>query len=165
MTGDLSGHPAELEQTPPEWVYTYRPEAIRTIASVVAAVVVAIHLVFGLLLGISYTGVNVGWLDKSALIVQGLIIAAAVLLFTRSRLRVGPQGVGVLNLVSERIYGWDVVQGLSYPDKAQWARLLFPQDEHIPVMAVQARDGDRAVEAMREFRELQERYSGRSTDS
>ena len=142
-----------------EWEYVYTPKAIKGIAYTVAAVIIVIHLVFGLLLNVSYTGVNVGWPDKIALISVGVVLAGVVLLLTRSRMRVGPTGVGVRNLIGERVYGWDVVQGLGYPEKAQWARLLFPHDEHIPVMAVQARDGDRAVEAMRRFRELQDEYT------
>ena len=82
----------------------------------------------------------------------------AVLLFTRARLRVGPAGVGVRNLVGERVFEWDRVQGMTYPDKGFSARLLLPADEHVPVLAVQAWDSDRAVAAMTAFRELEERY-------
>ena len=148
-----------LDASSDGWDYVYRPRAFSIIAVWVALVVIAIHVTFGLLLSISYTGVNIGWGDKLALICIGLVIAGAVLLVTRARLRVGPDGVGVRNLVSERVYGWDQVVGMSYPDGAQWARLLFPHDEHIPVMAVQARDGDAAVQAMRHFRELRARYT------
>ncbi|MFT4088191.1 MAG: PH domain-containing protein [Gordonia sp. (in: high G+C Gram-positive bacteria)] len=143
-----------------DWTYEYRPRRIQTIAWVTAGVVLLIHVVFGLLLNISYTGVNIELSDELALIGVGLVVACAILLFTRSRLRVGPSGVGVRNLMSERVYGWDRVVGLAYPDRAQWARLLLPQDEHIPVLAVQARDGDAAVEAMRRFRELRQQYAG-----
>lgn len=150
---------AQGADTDDDWDLVYRPRAIVKIVIAVIAVVIAIHVTFGLLLTISYTGANVGWADQISLIGIGVVISAALLLFTRSRLRVGPRGVGVRNLVSERLYEWDSVQGLSYPEKAQWARLLFAYDEHIPVMAVQARDGTAAVEAMRSFRQLREKYA------
>jgi hypothetical protein len=141
------------------WDYTYHPQWLRRTGLWVAGVVIAIHLVFGLLLDISYTGVGVEWSDKIGLIAIGLVIAGAVLLVFRTRLRVGPDGVGVRTLVGERVFTWDVVRGLEYPDKGFAARLLLPSDEHVPVLAVQSRDGDRAVDAMETFRELYTKYS------
>ncbi len=155
MSRDSVGDTTAPDQS---WDLTYRPTQINKLVAGAIAVVIAIHLTFGLLLTYSYTGVDVGWGDKLALIGIGLVISGALLLFTRSRLRVGPAGVEVRNLVSERLYEWDAVRGLGYADKAQWARLLFAHDEHIPVMAIQARDGAAAVEAMRHFRELQAEY-------
>lgn len=151
--------PAAAGREAAGWEYVYRPKAIWRPVLIAIVVVLAIHLTFGLLLDVSYTVLNVRWVDKAALIGVGVVICGALMLFTRSRLRLGPQGVGVRNLVGERVYAWDDVVGLSYPEKSQWARLLFPYDEHIPVMAIQARDGDAAVEAMRSFRELQEKYA------
>ncbi|GEE02736.1 hypothetical protein nbrc107696_31820 [Gordonia spumicola] len=141
------------------WEYTYEPRWLRRAGLWAAGVVIAIHLVFGLLLNISYTGVGVGWSDKLGLIAVGFVIAAAVLLVFRTRLRVGPDGVGVRNLVGERVFTWDVVRGLEYPDKGFSARLLLPSDEHVPVLAVGSRDGDRAVDAMETFRELYTKYA------
>lgn len=141
-----------------DWDLVYRPKQINKIVVGAIVIVIVIHLTFGLLLTYSYTGVNIGWGDQIALITIGLVISGALLLFTRSRLRVGPAGVEVRNLVAERLYEWDAVRGMDYPDKGQWARLLFAHDEHIPVMAVQARDGAAAVDAMRQFRELQRKY-------
>lgn len=148
-----------------DWELVYRPRAVVRLVLIAMAVVLVIHVVFGLLLNFSYTGVNVGWLDKLSLILIGLIICGALWLFTRSRLRAGPRGVEVRNLVGERLYDWDSVVGLAYPEKSPWARLLFAHDEHIPVLAVQARDGDAAVEAMRAFRELQDRYQPAAPDA
>ncbi|MCF8569777.1 PH domain-containing protein [Gordonia sp. HY002] len=150
---------ADREVTADGWVLVYTPRWIRRVAYWVAGVVIAIHLTFGLLLDISYTGVGVGWSDKIGLIAVGFVIAGAVLLLTRSRLCVGPEGVGVRNLVGERVWGWDEVQGLEYPEKGWSAHLLLPYDEHVPVMAVQARDGERAIDAMTRFRELQGEYA------
>ncbi|MEZ5211537.1 MULTISPECIES: PH domain-containing protein [unclassified Gordonia (in: high G+C Gram-positive bacteria)] len=150
--------PEQRPDTDDDWVYVYRPKAIVRIVIIAIVVVIAIHVTFGLLLTWRDTGAPVGWQDQAALITIGVVISCVLLLFTRSRLRVGPRGIGVLNLVTERVYGWDEVTGMSYPEKAPWARLLFPYDEHIPVMAVQARDGDAAVAAMRRVRELQREY-------
>lgn len=156
-TGDNVGRTPEGAT----WDLVYRPAKIRWIVAGAIVVVLAIHITFGALLNISDTGVTVRLSDQLGLISIGIVIACLLLLFLRSRLRVGPEGVGVRNMVSERFYRWDEVVGLEYPEKAQFARLLLPHDEHIPVMAVQARDGHEAVEAMREFRTLRDRYARR----
>ncbi|WP_084638017.1 PH domain-containing protein [Gordonia shandongensis] len=148
--------PAGTELT---WDYEYRPRWMNRAVAVACAIVMIIHITFGLLLDVSYTGVNVRWVDKAALICVGILICAVLVYLSRSRLRVGPAGVGVRNMVGERIFGWDQVIGMAYPEKGFCARLLFPGDEHVPVMAVQARDADLAVEAMGRFRDLYEQYA------
>ena len=47
---------------------------------------------------------------------------------------------------------------MSFPPGARWARVDLPDDEYIPVMAIQAVDKERAVEAMDKVRELRARY-------
>jgi hypothetical protein len=47
---------------------------------------------------------------------------------------------------------------VSFPVGARWARLDLPDDEYIPVMAIQAIDKGRAVAAMDEVRGLIDRY-------
>ncbi|MEO9328540.1 PH domain-containing protein [Gordonia aurantiaca] len=139
----------------------YRPRKLPRYAIAAAVVVMAIHIVFGLLLTIEDVGVrNLGASDQAAIICIGVLISGCILLLTRPRLRVGPRGVEVRNLVPSRLFPWEQVLGLTYPEKGFGAWLLFPSDEHITVLAVQAGDGPRAVEAMARFRELEERYRG-----
>ncbi|GAB90233.1 hypothetical protein GORHZ_090_00120 [Gordonia rhizosphera NBRC 16068] len=140
------------------WDLEYRPRRMPRIAIAAAVVVLAIHITFAALLTISDTGVHVGGVDQIGLALIGLVEAGAILLFTRPRLRVGAAGVEVRNLVGDRLFSWDRVAGLAYPEKGFSARLLLPDDEHVPVLAVQAWDADRAVAAMSSFRELDERY-------
>ena len=47
---------------------------------------------------------------------------------------------------------------MSFPRGARWARVDLPDDEYIPVMAIQAVDKERAVEAMDNVRGLLARY-------
>ncbi|WAC55328.1 PH domain-containing protein [Gordonia sp. SL306] len=141
-----------------EWDLDYRPHRMPRVAIVAAAVVLAIHITFAALLTISDTGVHVGGADQFGLALIGLVEAGLILLFTQPRLRVGPAGVAIRNLLGERVFEWDRVRGMTYPDKGFSARLLLPADEHVPVLAVQAWDSDRAVDAMTRFRELAEQY-------
>lgn len=88
----------------------------------------------------------------------GLVLAGAVLLFARPRLRVGSAGLSVRNLLGDRIVGWSEVIGVSFPGGSQWAQIDLADDEYIPVMAIQAVDKDRAVAAMDTVRSLLARY-------
>ena len=53
---------------------------------------------------------------------------------------------------------WSEVVGVTFPGGARWARVDLPDDEYIPVMAIQAVDKERAVEAMGNVRGLLTRY-------
>jgi hypothetical protein len=88
----------------------------------------------------------------------GLVIAGLVLLFARPRLRVGPTGLSVRNLLGDRLIPWSATVGVSFPAGSRWARVDLPDDEYVPVMAIQAVDKDRAVEAMDTVRSLLARY-------
>ena len=90
--------------------------------------------------------------------VLGLVIAGVVLLFARPRLRVGPAGLSVRNLLGYKLIRWPRVAGVSFPAGSRWARIDLPDDEYIPVMAIQAVDKDRAVDAMDTVRSLLARY-------
>jgi hypothetical protein len=46
------------------------------------------------------------------------------------------------------------VRAVSFPDGSSWARLDLPDYEYLPVLAVQAVDGRRAVEDIRRLRAL-----------
>jgi hypothetical protein len=52
------------------------------------------------------------------------------------------------------------VLSVSFPDGASWARLELPDDEYQAVMAVQAVDRGRAVEAVRALRKLHRAATG-----
>jgi len=86
------------------------------------------------------------------------------LLLARPRLRAGAQGIGVRNVLGERMFPWPLVREVSFPDGASFARVELPDDEYVTVMAIQASDGARAVEAIRALRELQRTYTSNVPD-
>ncbi|MBT0568029.1 PH domain-containing protein [Williamsia sp. CHRR-6] len=142
-----------------DWELTYRAVRTPRYAAVVAGVVVLVHVVIGVLLRSSDTGVDFRLSDQVGLALIGVVIGGVILLLTRPRIRVGPHGVAVRNLIGERFFGWADVNGIWYPDKGHWARLELPGDDYVPVMAIQANDGLAAVGAMDSFRELHARHS------
>jgi Bacterial PH domain len=140
------------------WDVQVRPHLTPYFAYAAAFVIAATLIVVGLLLKIKTTGVIFQTADQVAIAGLGLVIAGLVLLFARPRLRVGAAGLAVRNLLGERLVPWSGVVGVSFPAGARWARIDLPDDEYIPVMAIQAVDKERAVDAMDTVRTLLTRY-------
>jgi Bacterial PH domain len=140
------------------WDVEIRPHLTPYFAYAAAVIIVAAGVVLGLLLKIASTGVVFQTADQIAIALLGAVIAGAVLLFARPRLRVGSSGVAVRNLFGYKLIPWSDVVGVSFPRGARWARVDLPDDEYIPVMAIQAVDKNRAVDAMDRVRGLLARY-------
>jgi hypothetical protein len=135
-------------------VFVARPRKLRLYASILAAALIAVFVVVALFLKDSKTGVDFTTSDQVAMVGIGLLLAAGVLWPTWPRVRADEDGVEVRNLLGARRFPWADVRQLSFPDKAWWARLELPSDEYVPMLAIQALDGERAVVAMRELRRL-----------
>jgi Bacterial PH domain len=135
-----------------------RPHMTSYFAYAAAVIVAAGLIAVGFLLKIRSTGVFFHTSDQVAMAGLGIVIAAVILLFTRPRLRVGRSGVSVRNLFGDRLIAWSDVVDVSFPRGARWARVDLPDDEYIPVMAIQAVDRQRAVQAMDAVRALMARY-------
>jgi hypothetical protein len=143
-----------------DWDVEIRPHLTPYFAYGAAALILTAHITVGALLKIASTGVIFQTADQVAIGLLGVVIAGLVLLFSRPRLRVGPPGVAVRNLLAYRLIPWSDVVDVSFPRGARWARVDLPDDEYIPVMAIQAVDKQRAVDAMDRVRVLLERYKG-----
>ena len=140
--------------SPNHWDVELRPHRTPLFIYTAAFLIAAAHIVVGLLLKIKSSGVIFHTSDQVAIAILGLIIAGAVLLFARPRLRVGPTGLSVRNLFGDRLIPWEDVVGVSFPAGRRWARIDLPDDEYVPLMAIQAVDKDRAVAAMDAVRRL-----------
>ncbi len=141
-----------------EWDVVLRPHWTPLFAYGAGFLIATAHIAMGLLLKISSSGVIFQTADQVAMAVLGLVLAGLVLLFARPRLRVGPAGMSVRNLLGDRLVPWAEMVGVSFPVGSRWARIDLPDDEYIPVMAIQAVDKDRAVDAMDTVRSLLARY-------
>lgn len=135
-------------------MFQARPRKIRVLASIGAAVFVAVFTVVAILLRNTPTGVYFYLSDQIAMILIGVLFGCGALMFARPRVRADVDGVEVRNMLGSRRFAWSDIESVSFPDGSAWARLELPDDEYIPVMAVQAIDGERAVTAMRELRRL-----------
>jgi hypothetical protein len=134
--------------------FTCRPLRVRQVVVPVAVALVVVFVVVAVLLRNSQTGVHFSLADQVSMVLIGLVLGGAVLLLARPRVRADAEGVEVRTLLFGRRLAWSEVRGVSFPDGAPWARLDLPADEYIPVVAIQAADGERAVRAIRELRSL-----------
>jgi len=141
-----------------EWDLEVRPHLSPYFAYAAAFLIAAAHIAVGFLLKIKSSGVIFQTADQVAIAALGIVIAGAVLLFARPRLRVGRSGLSVRNLLGDKLLPWSLVAGVSFPSGARWARVDLPDDEYFPLMAIQAVDKERAVDAMDAVRALMARY-------
>jgi hypothetical protein len=143
-----------------DWDLVVRPHLTPYFAYAAAAIIFAAHVTVGVLLKIKSTGVIFQTADQVAIALLGAVIAGAVLMFARPRLRVGASGVAVRNLFGYKLIPWADVVDVSFPRGARWARIDLPDDEYVPVMAIQAVDKNRAIDAMDRVRGLIDQYKG-----
>lgn len=140
------------------WDAVIRPHLTPYFAYGAAFVIVAAHIAVGVLLKVGSSGVIFQTADQVGIALLGVVIGCLVLMFARPRLRVGAAGLSVRNLLGNKLIPWSEVVGISFPAGARWARVDLPDDEYIPLMAIQSVDKERAVVAMEQVRELLHTY-------
>jgi hypothetical protein len=135
-------------------VLVVRPVKVRVVAWICAAAILALFVALAVVLRSSDTGVYFRLADQVAMVVIGAFLAGGILLLALPRVRADARGIEVRNVATTRYLPWELVAGVSFPDGASWARLDLPDDEYLPVLAIQAVDGQRAVDAIRRVRAL-----------
>ena len=140
------------------WDAVFTPRLMPRLAWVGALLMVLAGVGIALTLRGKSTGPALRTADQWAMLGLAVLLACAILLLTRPRLRVGAAGLGVRNVVEERVIPWSDVVDISFPKR--WARIELAAYEYVPVVAIQSIDGERAVAAMDSVRELMGRYRG-----
>lgn len=150
--------PHAVTSTKP-WELEITSRYLKIIAAVLIVVIMAAHIFVGVMLDAQFTGVTFTRLDQLAFPGVGLIISVLTwFALSRPRLRANSDGVEVRNIVGTRFYPWVVIYGLTFPQGARMARLELPEFEYVPLWAIQAGDGERAVDAVKRFRTLEAEY-------
>lgn len=140
------------------WDGEFRPRLMRLVAFAVAAFIAVAGIVVAILNNRA-SGANWRGVDQIAIGGLALVLAGAIaVLVARPRLRVGPAGLAVRNILEEKVIPWSRVVDFSFPAGKRWARVDLEAYEYIPVLAVQSADTERAVEAMDTVRRLMARY-------
>ncbi|GAY12466.1 PH domain-containing protein [Pseudonocardia sp. N23] len=135
-------------------VLTLRPRRVLRLAWAGSVLVVALFVAIAIVLRNTDTGVYFRFADQVSMVLLGLLIAAGLLLLARPRVRADAEGVQVRNILQTRYFPWGEVMAVAFPDGASWARLDLPDDEYLPVLAVQAVDRTYAVDGIRALRAL-----------
>jgi hypothetical protein len=131
------------------------PRRLRLICVCAAVAIMTVMTVVAVLLKSSTTGVvafRTG--DQVAMVGLGLALAAGVLWLARPRVDADAEGVAVRNVVGSYRLPWSFVQAVRFDRHSPWASLLLTNGEEVAVLAVQAADKQRALDAVQGLRAL-----------
>ena len=132
-----------------------RPRRLTLVCWLVAALVVVVFGVLAVALGRVPEGdAQFRTADQIAFFLLGVIIAGVALLFTRARVEATAEGIHVRNPFGTKDVPWQVVRAVRLDDGSPWAVLELQDDETVQLLAVQANDGDAAVDVVLELRAL-----------
>jgi hypothetical protein len=96
----------------------------------------------------------VGVADQVSFFVFGVLLAIALVSFTRFRVRADNAGIWVRNVMGERYFPWGVVVSVQLPKGASWAQLELHDDETVALLALQSNDGDATIDSVLALRNL-----------
>lgn len=131
-----------------------RPRRLVVVCRVLAVVLVAVFTAVATALRNGPEGAVFGLADQVAMVVLGLLMAGGMLLLTRVRVVADERCVRVRNVIGETVLPWEVVAHVRLDPGSPWAVLDLMDDDQVSLLAVQANDGDRAIEAVLALRRL-----------
>ncbi|PZS34275.1 MAG: hypothetical protein DLM59_05065 [Pseudonocardiales bacterium] len=92
--------------------------------------------------------------DQVAMAGLGVLLAAAVLAFTRPQVEADERHIRVRNVIGSYDLPWEVVRSVRFDRSSPWVTLDLADDDQVAVMAVQAADKSYALTAVTGLREL-----------
>jgi hypothetical protein len=145
--------PADSEPPPvgPALPHTWRPFGVRLVGLIAGLGLLAVCIAAWIALGEDIRSRFTPF-QKSTLVMLGVLGAAVWYALLRSRLSATDDDVAVVNGFRTRHYDWAQVVALRLRRGAPWAEMDLSDGTTISVMAIQGSDGDRAKNAVREFR-------------
>ena len=132
-----------------------RPRRLTRVCVGLAVLVVALFTVVAVALGRGGDGDAAFRLaDQVAMVGLGVLVALALLAFTRARVEADAEGIRIRNVVGETVLPWQVVRSVRLDEGSPWASLDLHDDDTVALLAVQANDGEQAVQAVLALRAL-----------
>lgn len=135
-------------------VLRVRPERLRRWCLAASAVVVVACTVGAVLLRTVPDGHPFHVSDQVAVFLLGVLIAAGIMVFARPRVRADARQLWVRNVLGSHTVPWSLVAAVRFEDKSWWASLELVDGDVLALVAVQAIDGPRAVDAVTGLRAL-----------
>jgi len=134
---------------------TARPHFTATIAWTASAVVLITFVVTAIVMKRYNAGASFGDKDQVGTVVVGIVVALLLIMPTWPRLEADRNSLRTRGFLGAwRTIPWDVVVRIEFPSKVRFARVVLPGEETLALYAIQRMDKDRAVETMRQLREL-----------
>lgn len=133
-----------------------RPRKLTRVCWALSVLVVVLFGVVAVALGRASGEAAFRLPDQLAMFGLGLLTAAGLLAFTRARVEADAGGVRIRNVVGERALPWQVVRSVRLDAGSPWASLELHDDDQVSLLAVQANDGELAVQAVLDLRALLE---------
>ena len=135
------------------------PRRLRLVCVLAAAAVVGVMAVVAALLTSSSTGVvTFGLADQVAMVGLGLFIGAGILTLSASRVDADVDGIRVRNVLVRRRLPWELVRAVRFDRNSSWASLEMSNRDEVALLAVQAADRERALDAVEGLRALLAAY-------
>ena len=133
--------------------HTWRPYGARLVGTVLGglllALVIAVWIAWGADVRARFT-----LLQRSTLIGLGLLALVGWHALVRSRVTADDHGVTVVNGYRRRVFEWSQVLAIQLRLRAPWAGLDLSDGTSVSLFAIQGSDGQRAVRAVRDLRQL-----------
>ena len=132
-----------------------RPRRLTRVCVGLAVLVVALFTVVAVALGRGQDGDAAFRLaDQLSMVGLGVLVALALLAFPRARVEADADGIRIRNVVGETALPWQVVRAVRLDEGSPWASLDLHDDDTVSLLAVQANDGEQAVQAVLALRAL-----------
>ena len=132
-----------------------RPRRLTRVCVGLAVLVVALFTVVAVALGRVKDGdATFRLADQISMVGLGVLVALALLAFTRARVEADADGIRIRNVVGETVLPWQVVRAVRLDEGSPWASLDLHDDDTVSLLAVQANDGEQAVQAVLALRAL-----------
>jgi Bacterial PH domain len=137
-------------------VVIIRPRKIRRVCWVLAPTVLVFFIVLGAALHGSARAGTAAFQpsDRAAMGVLGVLVAGAILVFTRPKVVADSEQIAVQNFVGGATLPWEVVRAVRFDRGNSCLTLELEDDDVLAVWAVQAADKEHAVAGARELRRL-----------
>lgn len=128
---------------------TWRPRRARIVPYVLAAVVVLGMILLAVVMPAPWA---LG--DRIGLVAIGLAVAGVLHILARSRITADDEGVTVVNGLRTHEFEWAELLGVTMSEGAPWPTLDLADGSTVPVLGIQASDGERANRALAELAAL-----------
>jgi hypothetical protein len=147
----------------PSLPHTWRPLGVRLAVIFFGGLLAVVCVAGWVAVGADVRGRVTVYQQATLLLIAALALSVAWGL-VRCRVTATPRGLVVVNGYREHSYAWAEVVAVHMPMGAPWATLDLADGTTVSTLGIQAADGDRAKDAVRQLRLLVARTAAESLE-